>query len=103
MPLGNELYPGSWREVACWFGGRLAQPDVTVPWQVRVLIADSVSSPALAANTVCSAPSTAAKLVPVPVGTAGGVWPQPAVVWPLHAAPSITDTVPLPEGGVFAT
>ena len=42
--VGNELYPGPWREVASRLGGIVRQPDVTVPLQVLVLIADSVSS-----------------------------------------------------------
>ena len=52
--FGEELNPGPWSGVACWLGGLVRQPDVTVPRQVLVLIADSVSSPALTVNTVCS-------------------------------------------------
>src|SRR5215831_3890852 len=92
--FGNGLYRGPWSGAAFWFGGRVRQPGVTAPLQVLVLIADSVSSPVLMANTVCSAWSAATMPVPVPVGTVGGVRPQPAVMWPLQAAPLMTDTDP---------
>ena len=52
--FGNELNPGPWFGVACRLGGRVRQPDATLRSQVLVLIADSVSSPPLIVNTVCS-------------------------------------------------
>ena len=89
------LYPWGGLKVACSFGGRLGQPDVTVPLQVLVLISDSVLSPWFIANSVCSAASISANEVPAPVGTAGGVPPHPDVIFALQVAPLMTETVPL--------
>jgi hypothetical protein len=94
--VGNCAYPGPRSGSACSFGGRFAQPEVTVPAQVLVLIADSVSSNLLTANTVCSASSAATKLVLAPAGTVAGAWWQPEVTRALQAAPLITDTEPRP-------
>src|SRR5215468_5490961 len=93
--FGNELNPGPWSGVACWFGGRLRQPDVTLRPQVLVLVADSVSSPWLTVNAVCTRWSIATNWGPAPVVTVGGVWRQPEVTRALHRAPLMTDTVPL--------
>src|SRR5215469_16024061 len=91
---GPDTNPGFCTGAARSFGGRVPQPEVITAPQVRVSIADSVSSPALTANTVCSARSTATKAAPMPVGTVAGVRRQPEVIFPLHRAPSITDTDP---------
>src|SRR6266481_4398284 len=92
----NAFGLNPWRglKVACSFGARAGQPELTVPLHVLVSITDSVPSPWLIANTVCRAPATAVNWGCAPVVTVGGVRPQPAVVVALHRAPLITDTVP---------
>jgi hypothetical protein len=82
--VGNELNPGPWSGVACWFGGRVRQPEVTLPWQVLVLIADNVSSTWLMVNAVCTRWPTATNWGPAPVVTVGGARRQPAVTRALH-------------------
>src|SRR5215469_193585 len=91
---GNGLYRGPWSGAASWAGARRGQPDVTPPRQVRVLIADSVSSLWFIANSVCTAASIAATEAPAPVVTAGGACRQPEVTVALQVAPLITETVP---------
>src|SRR5215469_1675432 len=93
--FGPGLYRGPWSgAVARWAGGGWRQPDVAVPLQVWVLIADSVLSPWLTANTVCSPRSTATNCGFAPVVAVGGVVWQPDVTVPLQVAPLMTETVP---------
>ena len=94
MVFGNAVYPGLWFDPASALGDVFEQPVVTVPWQVRVLIADSVSSFWLRSKTECNDSSTATDADPAPAVTAGGVLAQPEVIAALQRAPSMTETVP---------
>src|SRR5215831_18154298 len=40
--FGKELNPGPWSGVACWFGGRLRQPEVTRALHRAPLMTDTV-------------------------------------------------------------